>query len=534
VKGSGDWPGKAVFAPLVFVEKQAGAIRISAVDEIAASLGLGAGLTLADARARVPTLEAIDHDRVADAILLVGIADDCERYTPKVEVDPPDAIVLDITGCTHLWGGEAALAGDLVGRLARKGISLRLALADTPDAALALARNGGEIMRVNRKLPGDGGTTLHEIPLGYAAMSGGRARRGDMVIEACLMMTEAQAIAALPVCALALGHDTHTAIGRAGLRTLGDLASRPRAPFAARFGADMPTRLARTLGEEDRPITPRRAPPELIAEQRFAEPIARTEDVLSTIAALAAQSADQLNERGGGGRRFGVSLFRSDGDVRRLSVETGAPTRDPALLMRLINERIDTLADPLDPGFGYDVIRLDVPVIEPLAPEQLQLERQSGGTEDIIALVDRLGTRLGSGRLRKFTPGDHHIPELASGEVAVIEAPPRFDWHMVEPGEPVLRPLYLFDPPYRVEVIAEIPDGPPRRFRWRQQLHDVTAHEGPERIASQWWTRQQGAGLTRDYYRVEDSEGRRFWLFRHGLYGDEKVNPDWYLHGVFT
>lgn len=512
-KRRGDWPARSIALPLAFVEKQKGAMRIAAVDERALGLGITPGLTLADARARVPELEVINHDSAADALLLSRIADDLERYTPMVALDPGDAILLDVTGCSHLWGGEIGLATNIAARLAQLGITARLAIADTPDAARALARSGGEAMRINRKW---------------------RSGEDAMEISEYSEVPEDEALATLPVSALAVPAETHVALVRAGLRTLGDLAARPRSPLAARFGADMPIRLARTLGEEDRHITPRRMPPALMVEQRFAAPIARVADVLATIETLGVEAAVQLEERHGGGRRFAISLFRSDGDVRWLEVETAAPTRDPALLMRLVRERIDALSDPLDPGFGYDVIRLSVPLIDPLGPSQPDLEAPFAGSGETTALLDRLGTRLGSARLGKLLPGNHHIPELASREARISEPVPRLDWQMVECGEPALRPLHLFDPPFRVEVIAEIPDGPPRRFRWRQQLHEVTRHEGPERIASEWWMRTRGIGLTRDYYRVENSEGRRFWLFRHGLYGTERINPDWYLHGVFT
>jgi len=235
----------------------------------------------------------------------------------------------------------------------------------------------------------------------------------------------------------------------------------------------------------------------------------------------------------------GASLFRSDGHVAWLTIETGAPTRDPAVLNRLFRERIEALRDPLDPGFGYDLIRLGVPRIEPLGPAQLQLEGGAIADVELAALLDRLGVRLGHNRLRRLVRGDSHIPEQAAFELPLSAPRPPACWPKLEPGAPPLRPLHLFDPPQRIDVIAEVPDGPPRRFRWRTKLHDVVRYEGPERIASEWWQRKKGylpgqAGLTRDYYRVEDARGRRFWVFRHGLYAEEKASPDWYLHGLFA
>ena len=478
--------GGGTSAPQAFTEKQHGALRIVAVDAQALSQGIAPGMALADARARLPDLAAVDHDPAADAAMLARVADDCDRYTPMVALDPPDGLILDVTGCGHVWGGEAALVANLATRLKRAGLSLRRALAETPDRARALARYGNE----------------------------------------------------LPILALDLDEERATALRRAGLTTIADLATRPRAPLAARFGVEMVAKLARVLGEEDVRITPRRVPPALFVMRRFAEPVAATGYVLATLEALAREAQTALRERGEGGRRFAASLFRSDGETRRLFVETGAPTRDPALLMRLFGERIETLADPLDPGFGYDALRLDIAVTEPLGPVQQGLGGQATG-EDVAGLVDRLSTRLGPHRVQRFGSRDTHIPEQAAFAFPANAVPDPMTWPKAETGEPPLRPLHLFDPPQPITAIAEVPDGPPRRFQWRRRTHIVIRYEGPERIAAEWWRRREGyepgkGGLTRDYFRVEDERGRRFWLFRHGLYGSEAQSPDWYLHGLFA
>ncbi len=244
-----------------------------------------------------------------------------------------------------------------------------------------------------------------------------------------------------------------------------------------------------------------------------------------------AEAAAQLAARGLGGRQFDATLFRSDGHVARLTIATGAPTRDPALIARLLTERIEALADPLDPGFGYDLIRFAVPVVEPLGAAQLALDGERAAEAEVAALVDRLTTRLGSGRVRRLAAGDSHVPERASFDHAVA-APAA--WPKPAPGEPPPHPLQLFTPPQPIDVVAEVPDGPPRGFRWKGARHDVLRAEGPERIAAEWWRRRDDGGRTRDYYRLEDAQGRRFWVFRHGLYGVETATPRWYLHGLFA
>ncbi|MBL0923214.1 MAG: DNA polymerase Y family protein [Sphingomonadaceae bacterium] len=481
---------KSPDAPFALVEKERGAMRLAACDAGALKLGIIPGMTLADARARVPGLLAFDSEPAADTRLLEWLADGCERYTPSCALRLPQGLLLDISGCLHLHESEGALAGDLKARLRHGGMTVRLALGNTPDSAFAKAR--------------------------FAVKD----------------------ISALPVEALEVDAKIHVALKRAGLRSIGDLAVRPRQSLAARFGKMTVVKLARLLEEEDARITPRRSLPVVHVERNFAEPVARTDDVLATIEALAGEAAILLRERGEGGRRFEVSLFRSDGHVARLAVETGGPTRDAILLMRLIRERIDALADQLDPGFGYDLIRLAVPLAERLDPVQVGLERRVDAKAEAAALVDRLGVRLGIDAIRHFHARDTHIPERAALEAAAIKGPSSGQWPKPQPGEPAMRPFRLFDPPQQVEVIAAVPDGPPLQFRWRRRLHQIVLHEGPERIAPEWWRRKTGhepgqGGPTRDYYRVEDSKGRRFWLFRHGLY-NETSNPHWYLHGLFA
>lgn len=515
--------------PLAFIEKQRGAMRVVALDRNASRLGLAPGLTLADARARVPELKAIEHDPHGDRLWLERMADSCDRWTPMVALDPPDGIVLDITGCAHLFGGESAVTVEIEERFGGAGLDLRHALAGSPEAAMALAR-------------------FQIVPA----------------------PDEQQAVRRLPIAALRLEGEVETALRRAGIKTIADLASRPLAPLAARFGAELVRLLDCLLGRADSRISPRRPPPALIFERRLAEPIARTEDALAVLDELIREAVAEMEGRDEGGRRFVGRLYRSDGAVSEIAVETGLPARDSAVIMRLLRERIDALNDPIDPGFGFDLVRLTVPVVERLAPSQLQLEGGCLNDEAMTALVDRLSTRLGRGRVRRLVRRDTHIPEQQVLTLPAVEVMDPVPWPAGAAGEPPLRPLHLFDPPQPIEVLAEVPDGPPKRFRWGRTLHEVTRFEGPERIAGEWWlvpvrrlpdpepsvvkqprderdsSRIEVPGsppaparparplLTRDYFRVENVRGRRFWLFRHGLCGRETDNPAWYIHGLFA
>ena len=472
-------------------------MRIAACCPAAAALGLAPDMMLADARARVPDLIGVAHAPYADHEWLEALADGCGRYTPAVALDPPDGLVLDIAGCTHPFGGERALGVEIEARLARRGILVRWACGETPDAARALSR-----------------------------------------FQTAAAPDEDAAIRRLPVAALELDDEATTALGRAGLKTVGDLAARPLAMIAARFGGAAVTRIRRILGEEESPLIPRVIAPPMRAERRFAEPVARTDFALEVLGELAGEAMNALAQAGEGGRRFEARFFRSDGQVLRLAIETGQPSRDVKVILRLFRERIDSLADPIDPGFGFDLIRLDVAVAEPLGASQLKLEGGAVAEVEVAVLIDRLSTRLGRGRVRRFVPRDTHIPEQAELLLPAAEAAKPAAWPEPEAGEPPLRPIHLFDPPQPIDhVVSDTPDGPPLRFRWRRTLHEVARMEGPERIAPEWWRRREGAnakgGLTRDYYRIEDVRGRRFWIFRHGLY-DEVEQPGWYVHGLFA
>jgi protein ImuB len=257
---------------------------------------------------------------------------------------------------------------------------------------------------------------------------------------------------------------------------------------------------------------------------------------------LASELARMLGRHGEGARRLQAALFRADGKVQRIEIGTGEPVRNGARIGRLFADRLAVLADECDPGFGFDVVRLSALAVERLDPPQACLDHDDH-THELAHLVDRLSARFGSQRLLRLLPQDTHIPEFAvtavpaqamkrqSSRLAALT--PADDCHWQDSLVPVL-PIRLFELPERVEAIAEMPDGPPVRFRWRRVLHEVAHAEGPERIAMQWWRDEKGRTLTRDYFRVESREGARMWLYREGLYGRESARPRWFLHGLFA
>ena len=472
-------------------------MRLTAVDRKATSLGLSAGMTLADSRAMLPALKVMAANEPADQKLLEQIAEWCDRYTPFVALDPPHALLLDVTGVAHLFGGEKRLLDQVRADLSRQGFAVRGALAGTAAAARAMARYK------------DGAV----VPPGE----------------------DAKAIAPLPIEALRLDATTIHAFRRAGLKTVAHAAGRNRSELTARFGREMVFTLESALGHCEKPISPRLPVSDTIAEHRFAEPVVTEEAMLKSLRDLADVLAVTLSERGQGARRMDAAFFRADGAVRRIVIEMGEPTRDPLVIERLFREKLDALADPLDPGFGYDLIRLGASRVERAEAEAADFDSHVQEERDIRFLIDRLSARFGSHRVLSFQANDTHIPEAAWVAVpAQYAQASNHAWQRIrEPNEAPRRPLRMFAKPEPVEVVADIPEGPPRKFRWRRALHEVVRAEGPERVAMEWWWHQR-AKPTRDYFRVEDENGRRFWLYRDGLYDRETLPVRWYIHGMFA
>ncbi|MEM9148357.1 MAG: DNA polymerase Y family protein [Pseudomonadota bacterium] len=494
-------------SPFALTERGTAGIWIAAADTAAEALGVTPGLRLADARARAPQLVTEEIDRAADAAALERLARWMTRWSPMAALDGRDGALLDVTGCAHLWGGESGLMADVSARLDRAGIRHRLGLACTPGAAWALAHTApGQITR----LEGDG-----------ASLAGG--------------------LADLPVAALRLSEDTHTLLRRFGLTRIGQLGGIARIALARRFqsaeAADrVLLRLDQAMGRIAEPLHPLEETAEHIARLPCPEPLLDRRGVEAGLQRLATDLAIGLEAAGRGARSFRLSVYRTDGTRTTREAAAARPTRDPAHMVRLLAERLDGL----DPGFGIDLMRLEADGLAPMesAPRPLPGRLGSEHTDlgALAALADRMAARLGAETVTVAAPQESHHPEWAEQARPFAGALP--DWHAASPapGRDGPRPLSLFDRPEPLEVLAEIPDGPPVRFTWRQIARAVARAEGPERIGPEWWRARPGETLrARDYYRVEDTEGRRYWLYREGLYDDgQAALPRWYLHGLFA
>jgi protein ImuB len=475
--------------PLVTAHRTGQRITLAALSREAQRLGLAPGMALTQARMLVPGLDARDSDPEADAALLARLGTfAARRWTPRAAVSGPDGLWLDLSGVAHLFGGERRMCERIVAFCARLGFSARIAVAGTLGAAYALARFG------------------------------------DAAILACRVGGEAEALAALPLAALRLDEPGLAVARRLGLERIGELAAMPRAPLERRFGTDLLLRLDQALGRAGEPFDPIVPADPPSVELRFVEPIATAEAIAEAMAEALGRLVVALEQAGLGARLLDFVCARIDGEEPAIRIGTARASRDRDHLLRLLAPRIETI----DPGFGIERIRLVAFRVEPLGPRPITglLDAASQAT-DLVPLIDRLVGRLGPRRLYRMSAVESDVPERSVRRIAPLDRPQ--GW----PSWP--RPARLLSPPERVhDVIALLPDQPPRRFTWRGRSYRVRQADGPERIHGEWWKRRAEAEAVRDYFQVEDEAGHRFWLFRRGDGEDPRTGDlGWYLHGVF-
>ena len=453
--------------------------------------GLRAGMPVAHAQAMVPELVVADAALADDAQALERLAAWCLRLSPLTAADPPDGVWIDVTGCAHLHGGEAPLLGLLVEHLERQGLRSQVAVADTPGAAHALARFGSKPVEI----VATGGT--------------------------------ADALALLPMAALRIDGRTMDGLRRLGLDLIGQLVTTPRGPLARRFGSGLLSRLDQALGRVSEPIQSV-LPPETISIRRtFVEPLSTAEAFVTVILTLVGEACALLEQRGEGARRLDLVFERVDATVQVVRIGTARPSRDVRHLARLLDERIEEV----DPGLGVEAMRLVLPLVEPLRYGQQAsgLVGDEAGDDDLSELVDRLVNRLGPGKVYRLQPIESDVPERSQRAVPIQGPTGTAPWMSPWP-----RPVRLLRRPEPIEALAMMPDHPPKAFTWRRVRHRVTHADGPERITGEWWVRSAELLAVRDYWIVENQEGRRFWLFRQG----DGVDPTtgglaWFLHGFF-
>jgi len=523
--------------PHITVAPEGGALRLAAVDLAAQAAGLFPGQSLADARALEPGVAVSDADPASDLAALASFATWCGRYTPWTAVDGLESggaggLWLDITGCAHLFApdksnrgeqGEAALLDDLVRRFAAAGYSARAGLADTPGAAWAVARFAD---------PAGGGA--------YIVAPG----------------EQAAALAGLPIVALRLPAETVAGLDRLGLRRIGEVTALPRGGLARRFGETLTQRLDQALGHIPEPLSPRPPTPSWRVCANFAEPLGEPASVTAAVRRLTETLCARLATVDRGARRLELALYRvgggsglkiggsATGRVDTVIVGTSRASRDAGHLLRLINEQLERLPEPSTTiEEAIEFLTLTATATDALSAAQTSYlggDSPQSGASGLEQLIDRLAGRLGATNVVRFEPRESHLPERSQAVIPALGSTPK----PAPPPSPLPtvtcpRPPRLLPRPEPVAAIAPVPDDPPLLFRWRRHSHRIVRAEGPERLAPEWWRRTTPLGSnTRDYYRVEDADGRRFWLYRDGLYEDNGGNdgaepPRWYLHGFF-
>ncbi len=488
--------------PLALITETAHGPRIDTANAAGRAEGAARGMMLADARTLCPHLQVRPSDPAGDLAFLERLAVWAQRWGPWSAIDAPDGVLVDVTAVAHLFGGERRLLADATARCNARGLAISAAIAPTAGAAWALA---------------------------HFAASGAILGPDEDI---------AARLADLPVAALRLDNDVLLVLRRLGLKRLGDLAGigegksgrdavhrrfRNRKSPAANPLIRM-DQLAGRVPEPLLPVVPLTAP---LVQRRLMEPIRHRSLLDQVVDDLAHDMARALEGRGEGARRLQLGMWRVDGEVVMRELELAAATRDAAHICRLFASKLDDV----DAGFGIEMLRLRASWAEPLALGQADLEAaaEEHGTS-LAACIDRLIVRLGKEAVQRPVLRASHIPERAQGWQPPLDPEPAQQEELAFHT----RPLKLLERAEPVTVLYATPDGAPRRFRWRGEVFEVARAEGPERIAPEWW-REKGATRLRDYYRVEDDTGRRFWLYRAGLLGDGRGGaPDWFVQGLFA
>ena len=504
--------------PLVTVHRVGSRIEIAAVSPAAAAIGIAPGMVLTQARAAVPTLDVREADHAGDRADLERLAVTlARRWAPIVAISDVDGLFLDLSGVAHLHGGEEAMAKRITRLLARLGVSARIAVADTAGAAWALAR--------------------------FAACS----RTCDSVEEVSVVESgrHLPALVPLPIPALRLDDASADLLDSLGIGTIGELLKIPRAPLVRRFGNVIARRIDQATGAAPEPLDPVIPPARIAVTRRFAEPIATAEAIAHWLGMLVADLTDDLAKAGLGARALIFAAQRVDASVQTIRVGLARPTRDAPHILRLIARRIEEM----EPGYGIDALTLHVRRADPLGPSELGAHLGASQAPDLAPLVDTLANRIGAAKLWRHQPHESDVPERSVASRPPLDPPkrdairlklddvrrldthtPDHPWHPRWP-----RPIRLLRRPEQIDhVLAELPDFPPLRFTWRGATHRIVRGDGPERITGEWWRDSAERDAVRDYFRVEDDTGKRFWLFRRGD-GQRSATGDltWYMHGTF-
>jgi protein ImuB len=471
--------------PFVLAAPDHGRMVVTAANALAQTQGIEKGMVVADARAIILSLEVLDDKPELPGKLLKGIAEWCIRYTPIVAIDPPDGLILDVTGCTHLWGGEKQYLTEILTRIKSFGYNVRAAIANTIGTAWAVTRYGQHAVIENNK--------------------------------------QEEALRLLPPAALRLEGETTELLEKLGLRQVKDFMNMPRTALRRRFGTHLLLRLGQALGYEEEGIIPVQPVEPYQERLPCLEAIVTATGIEIALQCLLDALCFRLQQEQKGLRLAVFKGYRADGKIEQISIGTNRPSCNSRHLFKLFEIKIEII----EPAPGIELFTLDALKVEDLSTVQETLWNNTGGLDDIALseLLDRIGGKLGAGCIHRYVPDEHYWPERSFKEAASLNEQLQTTWKTDRP-----RPLQMLYNPELIEVTAPVPDYPPMLFRYKGKLHKIIKADGPERIEQEWWLQQ---GQHRDYYNVEDEEGHRYWLFRSGHY-EAEASYQWFIHGFFA
>lgn len=469
----------------VLAAAERGRMVIKSASIKALAIGIETGIVVADARAIFPALDVMDEEPDRVKKLLTALAKWCTRYAPAVAVDLPDGLILDISGCAHLWGGEEDYLRDMMSKLKNSGYNVSAAIADTIGTAWAMAHYG------------EGSPIV---------------RTGEQI----------HALLGLPPIALRLEPNIVERMHKLGLYQIGSFIGMPRSVLRRRFGQSLLQRLGQALGEDSELLQPVQVIEPYQERLPCLEPIRTATGIEIAIRKLLESLCLRLQRESKGLRSAVLKAHRVDGQVQQISIGTSFAARNISHLFRLFELKISTIR----PGLGIELFLLEAPVVEVLTLEQETLWNISQSKEHnaVLNLLDRIGVRIGMDAIRRYQPDEHHWPERSIRQISSATEKADIPW-----PENILRPVSLLAKPERIEVTAPVPDYPPMLFIYKKVVHKIRKADGPDRIEQEWWLHQ---GDHRDYYTVEDEQGSRYWLFRLGHYGAK--NAEWFIHGFFA
>ena len=472
--------------PFVISTKDRSRLIVTDLNMVAAHAGVRKGMVLADARSLEPSIEVFEEKAGMNDKLLEVMAEWAIRYSPVVALDPPEGLLLDVTGCAHLWGGERPFLKDIVTRLHSYGYSGRAALSDTIGTSWAVARYG-------------------------------------KVQPIILPSEQKNALRLLPPEGLRIDQDICALLKKLGIYKIGDLFTFPRSSLPRAFGKKVLLRLDQALGEIIEPIKPRR-PVEPYAEKFVcAEGIASAEGIYSAIEMLTRKILERLCREQKGVKKFRLECLRLDGEIQSVEIGFGSPSLNLKHILKVFEEKLPTI----EPALGIEIFSLTATQSNTIDTTQREIFNSNAieNRAEIAELTDRLESKFGKQAVGRFIPIEDHWPERSIKFSATPGNHEQPSWT----GDKI-RPITILEKPQPIEVTAPVPDYPPLFFRLGGKIHRILKADGPERIERAWW---KDRGPSRDYYSVEDEAGKRYWIFRSGHYTSDEPSR-WFLHGFFA